>query len=379
MEKLKIGLFIDSYYPLIDGVVLVVDNYAKHFKDVEVVVVCPYEGDYIDNFPYKIIRVNSVHLPLTNYRVSIPTLKDKQKLMNENFDIIHIHSPFTIGKLGIEIAKKNNIPVVGTMHTQFKKEFKRYVKNNFIADKMTNIIIKEFNKCDECWAVNSSLVKVFKDYGYKYEPKVMNNATDLILQDDTKEVDDIYKLNKNDMLFLFVGRITIIKNIMFILEVLKELRDRGHKFKMLFIGPSQDNELLQNKIDEYNLNNMVSIEKPITDRTLLAKVYKRAYLFLFPSLFDASSLVQIEAASQKTPTIFIEGSVTSGTIKKDETGFMAIEDVSLFADEIERIMKDKKLYKQVSENVYKYVYKNWDDVTKDALVSYKHIMKGRGK
>ena len=50
------------------------------------------------------------------------------------------------------------------------------------------------------------------------------------------------------------------------------------------------------------------------DRELLKSIYYRATLFLFPSLFDSSSLVQIEAASQETPTIFIEGSVTSDTV-----------------------------------------------------------------
>jgi hypothetical protein len=48
---------------------------------------------------------------------------------------------------------------------------------------------------------------------------------------------------------------------------------------------------------EYWKNNIPVIVK---DRELLASIYARAYLFLFPSLYDASSIVQIEAALQKT-------------------------------------------------------------------------------
>ena len=45
MKKIKVGLFIDSYFPMIDGVVMVVDNYAKKLsKKCEVVVVCPSYG-----------------------------------------------------------------------------------------------------------------------------------------------------------------------------------------------------------------------------------------------------------------------------------------------------------------------------------------------
>lgn len=48
---------------------------------------------------------------------------------------------------------------------------------------------------------------------------------------------------------------------------------------------------------EYWKNNIPVIVK---DRELLASIYARADLFLFPSLYDASSIVQIEAALQKT-------------------------------------------------------------------------------
>jgi hypothetical protein len=28
-KKLKIGLFIDTFFPMVDGVIMVVDNYAR--------------------------------------------------------------------------------------------------------------------------------------------------------------------------------------------------------------------------------------------------------------------------------------------------------------------------------------------------------------
>lgn len=42
MKKLKVGLFIDTWYPMVDGVIMVVDNYAKRlskFCDVTVFTV----------------------------------------------------------------------------------------------------------------------------------------------------------------------------------------------------------------------------------------------------------------------------------------------------------------------------------------------------
>ena len=101
-------------------------------------------------------------------------------------------------------------------------------------------------------------------------------------------------------------------------------------------------------------------------------IYYRADLFLFPSLFDSSSLVQIEAASQETPTVFIEGATTADAIENNRNGFTALEDKSLFADRIEEIINNKELYKKVQKNAKKDLARPWKDV---ALDTYKYYFK----
>ena len=51
MKKYNIGLFIDTFYPMIDGVVMVVDNYAKRLSKIaNVIVFVPeYKGMYFDD------------------------------------------------------------------------------------------------------------------------------------------------------------------------------------------------------------------------------------------------------------------------------------------------------------------------------------------
>ena len=79
---------------------------------------------------------------------------NKSELINEEFDIIHIHSPFILGRIGINLAKKLNIPCISTLHTRFDFEFKRFVKNEVIAKKVAGVLIKSLNKCDLCTVVN---------------------------------------------------------------------------------------------------------------------------------------------------------------------------------------------------------------------------------
>ena len=153
-KRLKIGLFLDSFYPHTDGVVVVVDNLARRLaKDNDVTVIVPETDNTIDDkkYPYKIIRIKSHKFLNTKYQFSfkISKLSKKYKeIKNENFDIVHIHSPFMIGRIGLTIAKDLNIPSIITMHTQFDYEIRKIFKKEFIVKTIVKNIINDYNKYD---------------------------------------------------------------------------------------------------------------------------------------------------------------------------------------------------------------------------------------
>ncbi|NCB48049.1 MAG: glycosyltransferase [Clostridia bacterium] len=387
-KKLKIGLFIDVFYPMVDGVIVVVDNYARRLcKFADVTVFAPTgRKDFDDStLPYKVVRCRSrLKLIFLDYDLSLPSLdKDFKKALRESdLDIVHIHSPFSIGKQGLKYAKKHNIPVVSTMHSQFKKDFLKNTHSKLLTNIMLKKIMKVFNSCDECWAVNDNIGNVFVEYGAKKTPKTQNNGTDLKLMTDNKKLEELrkkYNILKEEKVFLFVGRIDKLKNIFFTVDALKILKDKGFKFKMIFVGGGIDEKELQNKITNENLSKNIILAGKIFDRNELACHYALADLFLFPSLYDASSLVQIEAASQKTPTVFIRGAVTAGTVTENVNGFLSENDASSFAQKIIDIFCDENFYNQVCDSAYKDLYVSWDDAVKKAYDDYLKLIEKKQK
>ena len=384
MKKLKIGIFLDEWYPLIDGVIVVVENLIKELNKIaDVTLVVPKMSDSDDDsiYPFKVIRINSLPVITTDYRLAVGNLnpiKIKKLFKDLDFDIIHIHSPFSIGKLGIKIAREKNIPVVATMHTRWEFEFEKYLKSKHIAKLCINHLIKSYKKCDSCIALNKSLIKVYNNYGYEGKYQIIHNGTDLeTVKNKNKalsRVNNLFKLDPKDLTFLFVGRIVSFKNIYFILDVLNELRSRKIKFKMIYVGDGPDYDTLNKKVKELKFEKEVILAGKIMDRELLKAIYYRANLFLFPSLFDSSSLVQIEAASQGTPTIFVEGAVTADTVENNINGFTAKEDVMLFADRIEEIINDKKLYNKVQKNAKNDLAKSWKEIAKETYKYYLDII-----
>ena len=365
---MKIGLFIDTFYPMIDGVVTVVDNYARilsNYKNTEVIVFAPDTGKYDDSkLPYKVVRCKSIKLPKLDYSLPMPKidLRFLKSLDKYNLDIIHIHSPFTIGRLGVEYAKKHNIPLFGTIHSQFYKDFYRATRNKFISKELTKNTMDLFSRCDVCYTVNEGMRDVvINEYGFKNKLLLARNATNWNLVDSIEEsrkrIKDLYNI-KEEYIFLFVGRINKLKNIFLILDSLNYIKNKI-KFKMLFVGDGQDKKELSLKIKEYHLEDEVILCGKCSDRDLLRDYYASSDLFLFPSLYDASSVVQVEAASQMCPGLFIEGSATSSSIKNNHNGFLSSNDYKEYGNKIIEIIKNKE-YISVRDNVYKEIYCTWD-------------------
>ena len=388
-DKITIGLFVDVFFPMTDGVVMVVDNYAKRLsKYCNVIVFAPkYVGHEYDDskFNYKVVRCTSLKVPFLDYSLPIPKMdiKFQKELKEYNLDLVHIHSPFTVGEAGIKYAIDNNIPLVGTMHSQYKRDLLRAVKSETLANQLLKPLIHNFNKCDECWAVNSEVARIFyEDYGYKELPRVMNNATEMMpLSNEDRQagidlINEKYDLS-DEKVFVFVGRINALKNIFFIVDSLKLVKEKepDFKFKMFFIGSGQDEEELKKKIKENDLSDNIILVGKITDREILKAYLSRSDLFLFPSLYDSSSIVQIEAASQHTPVLFIEGAATTATVTNNINGFISPNDKEEYADYILRIMHDDKLLSEVSNNSYRDLYKNWDDTISDVYNHYLELIK----
>lgn len=385
---MKVGLFIDTWYPMVDGVIKVVDNYARRLLNYcDVVVFCPEARgtDYKDDssLPYKVVRCSSLPMIRYDYNIPTPALDPvfEAKLITSGIDLVHIHSPFAVGLAGLLFAKIHRIPVVATLHSQYRQDFEGALHFKPALDTVMASIMGVFNSCDECWAVNGGIKDLYvNEYGLTAPCKVRLNATDHMPVPDPAEaasvVNRTYGVPEDATVFLFVGRINFLKNIDFTVRALAKAKARGLKnFRMLFVGRGQDEDKLAEVVREEGLSDEVVMCGLVSEREMLQNLYSRAKLFLFPSLYDANSLVQIEAACQGTPTVFIEGARTAATVKSGVNGYISPADEESYARTIMDIMADPAGYARVSEAARRDLYLSWDDVVREVYQDYLNFMK----
>ena len=388
-DKIKILEAIDSYYPCIDGPINVVTNYATNLQKSEVCSVAApaakKKDHYVDNFDFKVFRCKSFGAP-EGYRSPVPFFdkKFKKAIMEEKFDIIHAHSPFTMAKFLQKIAKKQHIPLVLTLHTQYKEDFKRVFKGfkPFVWISM-KFIMRTVNKADAVWTVNDSSVKILRDYGYKGEVDVVRNGTNFKYPENAEEliqrINKLHNLEGQKNVFLFVGRVSFYKNITLMAEALKILKEQGEDFKMIIVGGGFDTEAYQKQVHELGLDDKFIFAGRIADRELIQAYYLRSDLFLFPSTFDTSSLSPIEAAAHKLPSLLIEGSYTAENIIDNKNGFLSKETAEDYAAKIKEIIHNPKLLEDVGQEAHRNLYRSWAMVTEEVDKKYKEVIEKYNK
>lgn len=388
-ETIKIAELIDSYYPCIDGPINVVTNYCRHLNRTAqcslLVPAAKRSQHYRDEQPFEVVRCRSMSAP-ESYRLGMPGSDGafKRKVKEEKFDILHTHSPFSMGTYAINLGKKQHIPVVATLHTQYYKDFSR-VLHGFkpLCNYMLHRIMRVYNAADSVWTVNNASCNILREYGYKGDIVVVRNGTDLVYPENAEEltarVDELHGLRSRENVLIFVGRVAMYKNLELMARALKIVKERGVPFTMFIVGSGFDEKKFKTLVEELGLADRFIFTGSVSDRTLLQGYYLRSDLFLFPSTFDTSSLVPIEAAAHKLPTLLIRGCCTAENITDGENGFLADESIEAYAERICELLSDPAAMRAVGERAHGSVYRTWENVAAEAFGNYKRILAQYGK
>lgn len=150
------------------------------------------------------------------------------------------------------------------------------------------------------------------------------------------------------------------KNLRFIVSALKIVKEKGVKFKMVFVGDGPDKNMLVNHIDACGLNNDVLLTGRIDDVKVLSACYAKASLFLFPSIYDNASIVQIEASALFTPAVLLEDTATACTVTDGVNGFISKRTTKDFAERIIDALSNEEDLKRISINAHNDLYITWE-------------------
>lgn len=379
---LKIFIFNDGFFPLIDGVVRAVDGYARylHQQGVDVTVVVPFGGD-TSKYPYRVLPIPQVKIP--GFFYPLPYGMNGKRIRSlYQYDgpiIYHTHTPFLLGHLALRLAKKYRIPIVSTFHSKYYDDYLAATKSKAIARILTFFTMRFFKKTNAIWTVSQSTVETMRDYGLDHRPvKIIPNGINFkpetITKTETENFLKDYQLNETIPMILFVGQLIWQKNLKLILDTYLELEKKGFLFQAVFVGEGRDEKKIQEYAKNLGLKVKIIFTGKIKSQRILASFYQSASLFFFPSRYDNDPLVMKEAAAYQLPTLVLENTSIAQLLTNQVNGFIQAGDSESFAIRIIKILSDVKELKRIGQEAKKTLVMSWSQTLINLQTHYLQVL-----
>lgn len=292
-----------------------------------------YYDDEFLSYGGKIIRIpvyegtSKVKKKLDYYIRGHKIYKKALTVLKENgpYEAIHCCNEFE-GAFILKAAYKVGIPT-RIMHTHVI-----YQPSNIVLKIINNHRKKEIGKFSTC-NIGCSRQACESFYQKDTASYVINNAFD-----DTKFKSDLVHLNdQREFNIVQVGSLSKVKNQLFSLEVISQIKSRYPDVKLQIIGFERENYLdqIDGKIKRLQINANVEI---LPGDSNIPRYLESAAGFIFPSLHEGFGMALVEAqamgvkcyASNKVPNITNCGGVT----------YLSLDSVDSWAN---TIMNDYKL------------------------------------
>ena len=373
----KIGLFNESFPPVMDGVAVCVQNYAywmqKKVGNVSVITPNKYHANY-KQYEYEVLDYMSVPVPFRKpYVTGIAQIDPvfMTKLLSRRFKIVHAHSPFTSGLVGLQVARQQNIPMVATFHSKYRDDFAKIIPSDFVVDQMLKVTMDFFNKVDEVWVPQASVEEVIREYGFEGHVEVVDNGSDLVADYPEAYFAEARKalgIAPEEFVLLFVGQHIWQKNTRLVIDALERLDDVP--FRMYFVGTGYAADEMRQLVAEKGLDKKVHFTGVITSREEITRYYAAADLFVFPSLYDNAPLVVREAAALHTPSIMLEGSTAATILTDGENGFLSVNDLNAFVARLRELIHNPERVHRVGVQASRSIVRSWEDVVGEVLDRY---------
>jgi len=386
---MKILLATESYYPNIDGGAIAQYNLVRELKKIghEPYVLAPGYSfkNYIEEIDgTQVYRTKSIPLPFymnNRYRFSpFPFFKVGNIIKNLKPDIVHICSPYPIGGSAYIWARKNNIPVISSIHIlpeNLLSPFLGSIHYKLFEKRFWNYLIYFFNLADWITIPTQSGADIYHAHGLKDKITPISNGIDTSLfnpKNNGEYLRKKFRLPKKNIV-MYAGRITPEKNLDVIIKAIPFVMKKIDAH-FLFVGSGGDY-----KTSLENLADKLKVTKHTTFTDFLdwddyPNIYTIANLFTIPSEAELQSIVTLEAVASGLPVVVVNKGALPELASSGNGLIFESQNSEDMADKIVQILGDDKLKNQMSKNSLKLVKQHaLQSVAKQYVKAYETAIK----
>lgn len=339
MESLRLGFFTEIYLPVVNGVVASIEGLADGLRARGHQVYCfaPRMPGYAEA-DGPVFRMPSLPLPTrTPYRLTLP-LVSRRNLNGiiKRLSLVHAHSPFVTGWMGMRYARRYGMPLVYTYHTQLEA-YAHYVPfepnaTRFAAAQLTRAFA---NNADAVVVPTPAMAARLRELGVTVRIEIVPSGIDVGRfgagrRDETLRAR--FGAGPGDRLFLYVGRLAKEKNVELLLRALAHAKDESLKLIVAGDGP------IRNELEQLARECGVAAATRflgVVARNELPDLYASADAFVMPSTTETQGLVLAEALAAGARVIAADAPQNRDVL--ENAGAVVLPTPGAFADAFGRI------------------------------------------
>jgi 1,2-diacylglycerol 3-alpha-glucosyltransferase len=354
MERpLRIAVFSDSFLPILNGVSISIDSLVTELRNRghSIHIYTASSPTYKDPDP-NTYRFNAIETPVArDYPLAIPPFYSMLKrFRRHSYDLIHTHTPFTIGFVGLRWAESHDLPIVSTYHTLYDRYAhyipllpKRYLR--FKIAKHTNFY---YNNVDHVITPSEAAMKWLRRHSVTTGISVIPTGAPRRQLMDRSEVRNALGIPPGQRILLYVGRLAREKNMAVLFEMAAIAFQRDPSIRLWLVGDGPYRNECAAMVRELGIGDRVKfvgfVPRPEVDQ-----YYEAADLFVFSSITETQGLVVQEAMAYGVPAVAVAGGGASEGIVEGENGFTVRNDPGAFAERVISTIGEDDLMAKLGE------------------------------
>lgn len=356
-DALRVLITTELFLPLQCGVTTAILSEMKALEsfgyDVRVLSIIDDEQSHYDE-ERKCYYIKAT-LPQF-YKDSYSSLNTKDPLVDDIIewkpDIIHSQTEFFSFKFALRIAKKLNIPIVHTCHTDFVSysiHFSSYFYKtvDYWVSKIVPVLIK---KAKIIICSTDKIEALIKSYGVKQPIEKVFVGFDTLSfyqeLDEREKSELMKKWNiKSDHILITVSRLSREKSIDDVIRLFQKAQERIENLKLLIVGAGSILDDLKEEAKRLKIEDKVIFTGEI-ERDSVWKYYKIGEIFVGSSLSETQGLTYLEAMASSLPLVVKDDPVLSSYLIPSYNGFSFKSDDE-YVKIIEMLVKEKEKREEV--------------------------------
>jgi glycosyltransferase involved in cell wall biosynthesis len=357
LGSLRIGLFTDTYAPQVNGVSISLQLLYEGFrrKGHDVTIFAPKIPGYTDDMP-GIKRLPSLkYLNNPPIYVAVPgTPRSTWSLTREHFDVLHAHSPLTVGFIAYLTASTKNVPLIYTYHTSIT-DYTHYLKvlggTGIIRHAARWFSATSTNLGDQVVVPSPKFHRLLLEQNVTKPIHIIPNGIDLTNFQDVKSTGALRNklgATPDAPILLSVGRIDPEKRLDFLIDAFDRIADQFPEARLVFAGDGSARAGLESHAARTHAANRIHFLGMVA-RVELPDILHDANVFLSASTTEVHPISSIEAIASGLPMLVVKDEAFEGMILDDENGYQVPLNLDVYAKTLVEMLRDPEKLKRFGQ------------------------------